>query len=82
LRSRRLEAGAAIAAASRARHKPFMSQPGPTNSLADIAGLTIGCAEDRAAFTGVTVVVPDTRAVCAVDVRGGGPGTRETDALA
>jgi L-aminopeptidase/D-esterase-like protein len=28
------------------------------------------------------VIVPETRAVCAVDVRGGGPGTRETDALA
>lgn len=59
-----------------------MSQPGPTNSLADIAGLAIGCAEDRAALTGVTVIVPEPRAVCAVDVRGGGPGTRETDALA
>lgn len=33
-------------------------------------------------LTGVTVIVPAARAVCAVDVRGGGPGTRETDALA
>ncbi len=33
-------------------------------------------------FTGVTVIVPDVAAVCGVDVRGGGPGTRETDALA
>ena len=32
--------------------------------------------------TGVTVILPDDRAVCACDVRGGGPGTRETDALA
>ena len=31
--------------------------------------------------TGVTVILPDDRAVCACDVRGGGPGTRETDAL-
>jgi L-aminopeptidase/D-esterase-like protein len=30
----------------------------------------------------VTVILPDERAVCACDVRGGGPGTRETDALA
>jgi len=44
--------------------------------------LRVGCAEDAAALTGVTVIVPDARAVCAVDVRGGGPGTRETDALA
>jgi L-aminopeptidase/D-esterase-like protein len=59
-----------------------MARPGPTNSLSDVAGLSIGTAEDHAALTGVTVIVPDTRSVCAVDVRGGGPGTRETDALA
>jgi L-aminopeptidase/D-esterase-like protein len=59
-----------------------MSRPGPANSLADVAGLAVGCAEDQRARTGVTVIVPDARAVCAVDVRGGGPGTRETDALA
>ena len=27
------------------------------------------------------MILPDRPAVCAVDVRGGGPGTRETDAL-
>lgn len=59
-----------------------MSRPGPSNSIVDVQGLTVGCAEDRAALTGVTVIVPDGRAVCAADVRGGGPGTRETDALA
>jgi len=59
-----------------------MSRPGPTNSLADVAGLLIGCAEDSDARTGVTVIAPETRAVCAADVRGGGPGTRETDAMA
>ncbi|MBK8545450.1 MAG: P1 family peptidase [Caulobacteraceae bacterium] len=59
-----------------------MARPGPSNSLSDVAGLSIGCAEDEHALTGVTVIVPDVRAVCAVDVRGGGPGTRETDALA
>lgn len=58
-----------------------MARPGPTNSLSDVAGLTIGCAEDASALTGVTVIVPDQRAVCGADVRGGGPGTRETDAL-
>jgi L-aminopeptidase/D-esterase-like protein len=50
--------------------------------LSDVAGLSIGCAEDAATLTGVTVVVPESRAVCGVDVRGGGPGTRETEALA
>ncbi|MGE3931471.1 MAG: P1 family peptidase, partial [Hyphomonadaceae bacterium] len=59
-----------------------MTAPGPTNSLADIAQLSIGCAQDARAHTGVTVIVPDARANCAVDVRGGGPGTRESDALA
>jgi L-aminopeptidase/D-esterase-like protein len=59
-----------------------MARPGEHNSLSDVAGLSIGCAEDASALTGVTVIVPDSRAVCAADVRGGGPGTRETDALA
>jgi len=59
-----------------------MARPGPSNSLSDVAGLSIGCAEDENALTGVTVSVPDARAVCGADVRGGGPGTRETDALA
>lgn len=59
-----------------------MARPGPSNSLSDVTGLSIGCAEDEGALTGVTVIVPDARAVCSVDVRGGGPGTRETDALA
>jgi L-aminopeptidase/D-esterase-like protein len=59
-----------------------MAKPGPSNSLADVAGLAIGCAHDRAVRTGVTVVLAPDRATCGVDVRGGGPGTRETDLLA
>jgi L-aminopeptidase/D-esterase-like protein len=59
-----------------------MARPGPTNSLGDVQGLSIGCAEDASAWTGVTVIVPDARAVCAAEILGGGPGTRETDALA
>ncbi|MBI3438834.1 MAG: P1 family peptidase [Proteobacteria bacterium] len=58
-----------------------MARPGPLNSICDVAGIHVGCAEDGTARTGVTVLVPENRAVCAVDVRGGGPGTRETDAL-
>jgi L-aminopeptidase/D-esterase-like protein len=64
-----------------AKDRP-MARPGTSNTLSDVPGLSIGCAEDRTALTGVTVIVPDARAVCAADVRGGGPGTRETDALA
>jgi L-aminopeptidase/D-esterase-like protein len=41
----------------------------------------VGHAHDARFRTGVTVIVPDAPAVMAVDVRGGGPGTRETDAL-
>ena len=46
-----------------------------------VPGLRIGHAHDARVRSGVTVIVPDASAVMAVDVRGGGPGTRETDAL-
>lgn len=54
---------------------------GPTNSILDAGGLKIGQAHDKKVKTGVTVILPDEPATCAVDVRGGGPGTRETDSL-
>ena len=57
------------------------ARPGPLNLITDVPGLKVGQADDATARTGVTVILPDERAVCAVDVRGGGPGTRETDAL-
>lgn len=41
----------------------------------------MGCAEDAAAKTGVTLLLPEGRLRAAVDVRGGAPGTRETDTL-
>ena len=46
-----------------------------------VPGLCVGHAHDAGVRTGVTLVVPDAPMVMAVDVRGGGPGTRETDAL-
>jgi len=52
------------------------------NLITDVAGLKVGSAHDDGAWTGVTVIRPDARAVAAVAVAGGGPGTRETDALA
>ncbi|MEE9329920.1 MAG: P1 family peptidase, partial [Parvularculaceae bacterium] len=56
--------------------------PGPQNTITDVDGLKVGQASDAQAKTGVTVILPDAPAVCSVDVRGGGPGTRETDLLA
>ena len=56
--------------------------PGSRNLITDVPGVRVGQTHDSAIRTGVTVILPDERAVCAVDVRGGAPGTRETDALA
>ncbi|MEW2392156.1 P1 family peptidase [Streptomyces venezuelae] len=55
-----------------------------SDSLTDVAGLRVGHATRTGGgrLTGTTVVLaPEGGAVAAVDVRGGGPGTRETDAL-
>ncbi|MFJ8696003.1 P1 family peptidase [Streptomyces roseolilacinus] len=56
----------------------------PAGGLTDVAGLRVGHARvpGERALSGTTVVLaPEGGAVAAVDVRGGGPGTRETDAL-
>ncbi len=57
-------------------------QQGRHNLISDVEGLRIGHAHDENIATGVSVVLADDRAVAACDIRGGGPGTRETDALA
>ncbi len=51
------------------------------NSICDVPGINVGHAEDLVGGTGCTVIIPEDGAVCGVDVAGGGPGTRETDAL-
>ena len=58
-------------------------RPGPRDDLTDVRGVRVGHhqRDGRGWLTGVTVVVPPTRTVGAVDARGGAPGTRETDAL-
>ena len=61
-----------------------MTSPGPTNSLVDVPGLRVGHAQRTGDgwLSGTTVVLaPPEGAVGGVDVRGGGPGTRETDLL-
>jgi D-aminopeptidase len=55
--------------------------PPPRNLLTDIAGIRVGHADDARVASGVTAIVFDEPFVAAVDVRGGGPGTRETDLL-
>lgn len=54
---------------------------GPANLITDVAGISVGNAHCPKAWSGVSVVLPHERAVAACDVRGGAPGTRETDAL-
>lgn len=47
------------------------------NLLTDIAGVKVGHADDARVASGVTAIVFDRPAVASIDVRGGGPGTRE-----
>lgn len=75
-------------AATFATSRPDDVRTGPTNSLHDVAGLRVGqhTRRDEGWLTGTTVVLAATPgqgegAVGGVDVRGGGPGTRETDLL-
>jgi len=42
------------------------------NTILDVGGLHIGQAHDARVKTGVTVILPDAPATCAVDIRGGG----------
>jgi L-aminopeptidase/D-esterase-like protein len=49
--------------------------------LTDVAGVRVGHFTDPRRPTGCTVVLVEAGAVCGVDVRGGAPGTRETDLL-
>jgi L-aminopeptidase/D-esterase-like protein len=58
-----------------------MVRPGPRNLITDVAGLRVGQAEDERIRTGVTVLLGDAPMAAVVDVRGGAPGTRDTDAL-
>src|SRR5579872_3987354 len=59
-----------------------MGNAGPRNLITDVPGLSVGQAHDARVRSGVTVILPDEGAIAAADVRGGAPGTRETDALA
>lgn len=49
--------------------------------ITDIEDVRIGNAQDNEGGTGCTVIITEKGAVTGVDIRGGGPATRETDRL-
>ena len=51
------------------------------NLITDVPGVRVGHADDAGLGSGTTVVVFDKPAVASIDVRGGGPGTRESALL-
>lgn len=50
-------------------------------SLHDIKNIRIGHDEDRVHATGCSVIICEKKAICGVDIRGGGPASRETELL-
>ncbi len=59
----------------------FESAESPRPSLTDIEGILVGHYTCSARPTGCTVILSSTPFTAGVDVRGGAPGTRETDLL-
>jgi D-aminopeptidase len=57
-------------------------RPGPRNLITDVPGLAVGHADDARLRSGVTVILPGAPAHGAADLRGGAPGTRETETMA
>jgi L-aminopeptidase/D-esterase-like protein len=51
------------------------------NLITDVSGIRVGQAVDEKLGSGVTALIFDAGVVGSVDVRGGGPGTRETALL-
>ncbi len=51
------------------------------NLITDVEGVFVGSSEDQKLLTGVTVISGNKPFITSVDVRGGGPGTKETDML-
>ncbi len=54
---------------------------GPSGSVTEVEGIKVGHFTDTRRPTGCTVIMAEGGAVGGVDVRGGAPGTRETDLL-
>jgi L-aminopeptidase/D-esterase-like protein len=51
------------------------------NLITDVPGLRVGHAEDAKLGSGATAIIFDAPAAASIDLRGGGPGTRETALL-
>ena len=51
------------------------------NLITDVSGIKVGHAEDLGLGSGATAIIFDQPAAASIDVRGGGPGTRETALL-
>lgn len=51
------------------------------NLLTDIVGVRVGHADDARLASGVTAILFDRPAVASLDIRGGGPGTRDSALL-
>ncbi|QXJ21279.1 P1 family peptidase [Actinomadura graeca] len=54
---------------------------GPRNAITDVPGIEVGHYTDRANITGTTVLIMPKGATAGADVRGGAPGTVNTDLL-
>ncbi len=69
--------------ANRAPIPPGPAHNGAMTGITDVPGIRVGHAGRRGGgwLSGVTVVLPPPGTTGSVDVRGGGPGTHETDAL-
>ena len=61
--------------------KPGIYDPGPLNAITDVPGIRVGHWTDAEAGTGCTAIILPPGARGGVDVRGGGPASRETDLL-
>ena len=57
-------------------------KPGLRNLITDVAGLSVGNAQDCFIKTGSTVLVGNAPFTASIHVMGGAPGTKETDLLA
>jgi L-aminopeptidase/D-esterase-like protein len=73
---RLIDAAGEIVSALRRRRSAVLR-----NLITDVPGLRVGHAENVRLGSGVTAVVFEEPAVASVDLRGGGPGTRETALL-